>query len=725
MLRKIYFLVVLLITTSITTKLLAQTTGPDGVIFQAVATDPQGNPAANRTIYIKDAILQTTATGTVVYSETFQVTASSTGVFTIVIGKGQRLSGPTSIASLDWSAGPYFLNLKAAVAPSVPLTNWIVDQQYVDMGTSQFWTVPFAMYASKVAGFDLKLNIADTANMLKPYMKRSDTTTLSARIDANKTAIAQETTRATAAEALKANIADVTTSLALKANINNPTFTGTVGGIDKTMVGLNNVDNTSDVNKPISTATQTALNLKANTTDVTTSLALKANIASPTFTGTVGGITKSMVGLNNVDNTSDINKPVSTATQTILNNKANSSDVTIGLALKAPIESPTFTGTVSGVTKSMVGLGNVDNTSDAAKPISTATQTALNLKANTTDVTTSLALKANINNPTFTGLVIGIDKTMVGLGNTDNTSDIAKPISSATQTVLNLKENEANKSTITTLGTSDVLFPTQNAVKTYVDVAISSATPEANATTKGKIQLAGDLGGTAAAPTVPGLALKADVYNPTFTGTVEGITKSMVGLGNADNTSDVNKPISIATQIALDLKENTANKSTTTTLGTSDVFYPTQNAVKTYVDATVSGATLDASASTKGKIQLTGDLGGTAALPTVPALATKANTSDVTTSLVLKANLASPIFSGTPSLPTGTIGVTQTAGDNTTALATTAFVMAANSTNANLTGVVTSVGNATSIASGAITNAMLANSAVGNLSGINTGDNAP
>src|SRR5678815_4122329 len=33
------------------------------------------------------------------------------------------------------------------------------------------------------------------------------------------------------------------------------------------------------------------------------------------------------------------------------------------------------------------------------------------------------------------------------------------------------KENAANKSTATTLGTSDVLFPTQNAVKTYVDAA--------------------------------------------------------------------------------------------------------------------------------------------------------------------------------------------------------------------------------------------------------------
>ncbi len=41
------------------------------------------------------------------------------------------------------------------------------------------------------------------------------------------------------------------------------------------------------------------------------------------------------------------------------------------------------------------------------------------------------------------------------------------------------------------------------------------------------------------------------------------------------------------------------------------------------------------------------------------------------------AGLNSPTFTGTPSLPTGTIGVTQTAGNNTTALATTAFVTAA------------------------------------------------
>jgi hypothetical protein len=52
--------------------------------------------------------------------------------------------------------------------------------------------------------------------------------------------------------------------------------------------------------------------------------------------------------------------------------------------------------------------------------------------------------------------------------------------------------------------------------------------------------------------------------------------------------------------------------------------------------------------------------------------------------LSAKANLASPAFTGTPSLPTGTTGITQTAGNSTTALATTAFVTTADNLKANL-----------------------------------------
>jgi hypothetical protein len=70
--------------------------------------------------------------------------------------------------------------------------------------------------------------------------------------------------------------------------------------------------------------------------------------------------------------------------------------ITTALGLKAPLANPTFTGTVAGITKSMVGLANVDNTTDANKPVSTATQTALDLKldsstASSTYLTQSLA----------------------------------------------------------------------------------------------------------------------------------------------------------------------------------------------------------------------------------------------------------------------------------------------------------------------------------------------
>ena len=93
--------------------------------------------------------------------------------------------------------------------------------------------------------------------------------------------------------------------------------------LDKAAVGLGNVDNTSDSNKPISSATQTALNGK------------EATVASGTSAQYWRGdkvwttLDKAAVGLNNVDNTSDANKPVSTAQQTALNLKFDKSGGTV------------------------------------------------------------------------------------------------------------------------------------------------------------------------------------------------------------------------------------------------------------------------------------------------------------------------------------------------------------------------------------------------------------
>ena len=162
------------------------------------------------------------------------------------------------------------------------------------------------------------------------------------------------------------------------APLANPTFTGTVSGITKNMVGLGSVDNTSDANKPISTATQTALNGKENT--------ITAGTTGQYYRGdkTFQTLDKSVVGLGNVDNTSDANKPVSTATQTALNGKENT--ITAGTTGQYFRGDKTF----QTLDKSAVGLGNVDNTTDLNKPISTATQTALNLKVNISDTASML-----------------------------------------------------------------------------------------------------------------------------------------------------------------------------------------------------------------------------------------------------------------------------------------------------------------------------------------------
>jgi hypothetical protein len=203
-----------------------------------------------------------------------------------------------------------------------------------------------------------------------------------------------------------------------------------------------------------------------------------------------------------------------------------------------------------------------------------------------------LAAKAPINNPSFTGTVSGISKTMVGLSNVDNTSDASKPVSTAVQTALDGKQSLANLSTnIVTDAASLTKYPAVKTIKDYVDAASSTGTADATTTSKGKIKLAGDLAGTADLPTVPDLALKAPINNPTFSGTVGGITKSMVGLSNVDNTSDASKPVSLAVQAALDGKQTLANLSTNmTTDAASLTKYPAVKTIKDYVDATVVSA---------------------------------------------------------------------------------------------------------------------------------------
>ncbi len=84
--------------------------------------------------------------------------------------------------------------------------------------------------------------------------------------------------------------------------------------IDKTTVGLSNVDNTSDANKPVSIAQANAINQVQSNLDEHLS-----NYENP------HNVTKTQIGLSNVDNTSDKNKPISDAAKQALDTKMNKS----------------------------------------------------------------------------------------------------------------------------------------------------------------------------------------------------------------------------------------------------------------------------------------------------------------------------------------------------------------------------------------------------------------
>ena len=127
---------------------------PDGILFQAVARDANGNAAAGRNVYAKVALLSGSATGSNVYAETFKVVSTDDGIFTLVIGKGTRLSGVSGLSAIDWGAATYFVNIKIAIEPTIPVPGWSPNNEYVDMGTSQLWSVPYALFTSKATFAD-------------------------------------------------------------------------------------------------------------------------------------------------------------------------------------------------------------------------------------------------------------------------------------------------------------------------------------------------------------------------------------------------------------------------------------------------------------------------------------------------------------------------------------------------------------------------------------------
>ncbi|MCE2707741.1 MAG: beta strand repeat-containing protein [Bacteroidota bacterium] len=515
-----------------------------GINFQGIARNASGEPLVNQKITLRFAVIQSTESGTVEYQETKEATSNGQGMFSVVIGDGVFLTKTGNFTDINWKVSPKFL--KVELDPQGG-TNFAL------MGTSRLQAVPFAYYANGV-------DAENVQGVLPPAKGGTGVASISAL---------------------------------------------------KGALQLDQVSNTSDANKPLSTAAQTALSTKVDkvqgkdlsTNDYTT--AEKTKLAA--ITGT---------------NTGDQDLS-SYATIAALDEKANASDVTTALATKVDKVQGKDLSTNDYTTAEKTKLAAITGTNTGDQDLSgLATTTALATKANTTDVTAGLATKVDKvqGKDLSTNDYTTAEKTKLAAITGTNTGDqdlssfatiaalATKASTNSVSSALELKENVANKSTAVDLGgtsPSDLLYPTQKAVKTYV---------AANASAGGIAD-----GGISTIKLADGAVTDAKVAN--------GISKTKVGLENVDNTSDAAKPISVAMQSALDTKANSTDVT---------------SALATKVDK-VQGkdlSTNDYTTAEKNKLAaITGTNTGDQDLSsyaTTAALGAKANSTDVTSALATK-----------------------------------------------------------------------------------------
>lgn len=252
----------------------------------------------------------------------------------------------------------------------------------------------------------------------------------------------------------------------------------------KANAGLSNVDNTSDINKPVSTLTNAAIEASKAT------------------------ITKAYLGLGNVDNTADTAKPLSAAQKTYVDN------------------------TKTSITAASLGLGNVNNTSDANKPVSTLTASAIaQAKSEAIIAPTAYA----------TGLPAWVDGAIAPI-------DYSGLAASVISNELAPSEYPQGVTVEVKDGTGAYGSTSERMVMMTVNPNPKGTSPVNNSAGMFQIAFRGNDG----RPYMRASANNANYWSRVSKLAYQSdITKNFIGLNNVDNTSDVNKPVSTLTASAI------------------------------------------------------------------------------------------------------------------------------------------------------------------------------
>jgi hypothetical protein len=117
---------------------------PQGISYQAIALNASGNPIVSSPVGVRLSLLDLSASGTVLYTETHTPTTNAQGLYNLVIGQGTPTLGIFS--AIKWETNSKFLKIEMDAAGG---TN------YVLVGSTQLLSVPYALYAGKVKSEDV------------------------------------------------------------------------------------------------------------------------------------------------------------------------------------------------------------------------------------------------------------------------------------------------------------------------------------------------------------------------------------------------------------------------------------------------------------------------------------------------------------------------------------------------------------------------------------------
>jgi len=265
----------------------------------------------------------------------------------------------------------------------------------------------------------------------------------------------------------------IQTQIDNKASLSGATFTGAVSGTSLTLSGDLTVNGTT------TTLNSTTLSVDDKNIEL-------GSVATPSdATADGGGITlkgttdKTFNWVDATDAWTSSEHVNLASGKSLYLNGTLLKDATETLTNKT-LTSPVI-NTPTGITKSDVGLANVDNTTDAGKPISTATQTALDAKLASATASSTYAPLAG---PTFTGTVVLPSTTSIG--NVSSTElGYVDGVTSAIQTQLDTKETRyytfvTDATTSRTIASSTdegktLKFTSSSAVSVTVPLASSDA----------------------------------------------------------------------------------------------------------------------------------------------------------------------------------------------------------------------------------------------------------